>query len=163
MLRGCFVFDKSATPAAATRFTSAECERRLIAVWNEVFTSQLWTAYCTALPEPRPSPFAKAFSADERRGTFHRLVVARLLRLMRSHCDTLLNKAQELGADAAVMEYLTHRIDVHKYDLRKKLIRALRSAHDCFELALSAAETPACAQCGRQPARAVTERRLLIS
>ena len=154
MMRECFAFDANQTASAvATRPTSTDCERRLIALWDEVFARQRWRTHRAALPKPRESPFAKAFSAVERRGMHFRLVLCGLVRLMLRRCDAILRTAQAKHADTTVLACLRDRVRPHKYRLQQDLVASLQLALRCFESALRTAQTPACVQCGRQRAR----------
>ena len=151
LLRDCFSFYSDAVPSTDTvHITSTDCEGRLIALWDRVFDAKSWSSFNDTLPEPALSPFAETFSAAERKGTFYRLVPGMLSRLMLRRCDALLRIARERHADAKVLKALRDRLEPHKYVLRMNLATALRSARECFDLALRTAKTPACERCGRQ-------------
>ena len=155
-MRDCFSYDADAKPdacAGAARPTSPDCERRLIALWNEAFAPRRWSTHRQALPDPKASPFEQSFNADERQGTFYRLVECPSLRLMLKRCELMLQTAQSKGADATVMNFLRDRIQPHKLRLREELATSLGEACRCFELAARAARVPACVQCGRQVRR----------
>ena len=148
-MRACFGVDANPTTSASTKRcpTSTECESRLIALWDEVFAPHRWSTHRAALPVPRASPFAQAFSADERRGTYHRLVECRLMRMMLSRCESILRLAQQKHVDTTAMKSLQARLQPHKQLLRKRLAKALESAHGYFKSALCTAQTPTCAHC----------------
>ena len=157
ILRECFVCDSNwNTPLGASRLTSSECEHRFIHMWDDVFGRlPTWSTFLEGLPKPRMSPFAQIFDADERRGTYHRLVESRLLKLMLKRCDSLLQTAQEKHADVTALQCLHDRLKPHKHDLQKKVIKSLESAYQCFESALCTIKIPVCAHCGRQQIRTI--------
>ena len=149
IMRECFACESNLT--GTIRPTSAECEHRFIALWNDVFGRlQPWSKHHEALPEPKESPFEQNFDADERQGSYLRLVESRLLRMMLKRCDALLRTAQKKHADTKVLQYLCDRLEPHKHKLRTNLIKTLESACQCFESALCTAKIPVCVECGRQ-------------
>ena len=150
ILRSCFAFDSDSTGCAgARRPSSIECKSRLITLWNQVLDpSHNWSTHYTALPKLEASPIAENLSAAERLGNFHRLVEARLLRLLLRRCDDLVESARERTSDKVVIKCVQDRVMPHKHTLRKKLVDALESAHQNFACALNVAKTPVCVQCG---------------